>query len=172
MQMMHADFRFRCYHGDGPDVVLWLRQQGVQGKLRREAGDEIVEFAVPAEWTAEETDRFARALVERITNEALGHLTRLRRSPSSRHIDDSILRRHDSGDVAHSNRIPRRPTEAVPHSPYLDAEQAATYLGTTLSSLYGLVERRRLRPLRGPRRRYRFTTEMLDEYLRGGEERR
>ena len=32
-------------------------------------------------------------------------------------------------------------------------------------SLYGLVERKRLTPLRGPRRTYRFTREQLDHYL-------
>ena len=51
-------------------------------------------------------------------------------------------------------------------SPYLDAQEAAAYLGINVKSLYGLVERRQLVPLRGPRRRYRFTVEMLDEYLR------
>ena len=51
-------------------------------------------------------------------------------------------------------------------SPYLDAETAASYLGITVSSLYGIVERGHLTPLRGPRRRYRFTKELLDEYLR------
>lgn len=51
-------------------------------------------------------------------------------------------------------------------SPYLDAKEAAFYLGTSASSLYGLVERRQIDPMRGPRRRYRFTKEMLDEYLK------
>jgi excisionase family DNA binding protein len=57
-------------------------------------------------------------------------------------------------------------------SPYLDAEQAAAYLGITVSSLYGIVERGHLIPLRGPRRRYRFTKELLDDYLRRRAERR
>ena len=51
-------------------------------------------------------------------------------------------------------------------SPYLNAEAAAEYLGINVKSLYGVVERRHLVPLRGPRRSYRFTKEMLDEYLR------
>jgi excisionase family DNA binding protein len=51
-------------------------------------------------------------------------------------------------------------------SPYMDSDEAAAYLGITVKSLYGQVERQRIRPLRGPRRTYRFTTEMLDEYLR------
>lgn len=50
-------------------------------------------------------------------------------------------------------------------SPYLDAVDAAEYLGVTVKSLYGVVERGHLVPLRGPKRRYRFTVEMLDEYL-------
>jgi excisionase family DNA binding protein len=53
-----------------------------------------------------------------------------------------------------------------PASPYLTAEEAARYLGISVKSLYGVVERRHLVPLRGPRRAYRFTTEILDEYLR------
>jgi excisionase family DNA binding protein len=49
---------------------------------------------------------------------------------------------------------------------FLNATQAADYLGVTRGSLYGLVERGRLTPFRGPRRRYRFTREMLDEYIK------
>ena len=50
-------------------------------------------------------------------------------------------------------------------SPYLDSRQAAEYLRITVKSLYALVETRQLTPLRGPRRTYRFTPEMLDNYL-------
>ena len=57
---------------------------------------------------------------------------------------------------------------SLKESPFLDAEQAAAYLGTTVSSLYGLVERRQIEPMRGPRRRYRFTKEILDGYLKRG----
>lgn len=53
-------------------------------------------------------------------------------------------------------------------SPYLDAEQAAAYLGISLKSLYGIVERGHLEPLRGPRRRYRFKATMLDDSLGRG----
>jgi len=53
-----------------------------------------------------------------------------------------------------------------PASPYLTAVEAAQYLGISIKSLYGAVERRHLVPLRGPRRSYRFTVEMLDEYLK------
>jgi excisionase family DNA binding protein len=55
-----------------------------------------------------------------------------------------------------------------PQSEYLDANAAAEYLGISLKSLYTLVERRRLIPLRGPRRTYRFTKGMLDAYLSSG----
>ena len=51
-------------------------------------------------------------------------------------------------------------------SPYLGANDAAEYLGITVSSLYAVVERGYLTPLRGPRRTYRFTREMLDDYLK------
>ena len=50
-------------------------------------------------------------------------------------------------------------------SPYFDSKQAAAYIGITVKSLYGLVERGQLKPLRGPRRTYRFRPEMLDKYL-------
>ena len=50
-------------------------------------------------------------------------------------------------------------------SQYLDAAGACDYLGITRDSLYGLVERNHVVPLRGPRRSYRFTPAMLDEYL-------
>jgi hypothetical protein len=58
---------------------------------------------------------------------------------------------------------PPRPTIA---SPYLDAKQAADYLGMTVKALYGHVERRKLRPLPGYKK-YRFTREQLDAFLRG-----
>jgi excisionase family DNA binding protein len=48
---------------------------------------------------------------------------------------------------------------------YFDSSQAADYLGITGASLYALVERKRLVPLRGPRRTYRFTRKQLDDYL-------
>jgi excisionase family DNA binding protein len=48
---------------------------------------------------------------------------------------------------------------------YFDSRQAAEYLGITAPSLYALVERKRLTPLRGPRRTYRFTRDQLDNYL-------
>ena len=50
-------------------------------------------------------------------------------------------------------------------SPYLQSQEAADYLGITVKSLYGLVERQQLVPLRGPKRTYRFTTEILDDYI-------
>ena len=56
-----------------------------------------------------------------------------------------------------------RPKQA---SPYLTAQQAADYLQLTVKALYGLVERRKLRPLPG-HRRYRFLPQQLDAYLRG-----
>jgi excisionase family DNA binding protein len=49
---------------------------------------------------------------------------------------------------------------------YLDCVQAANYLGVTRKSLYGLVERGRLKPLRGPRNKLLFTRELLDAYVR------
>jgi hypothetical protein len=48
---------------------------------------------------------------------------------------------------------------------YFDSRQAADYIGVTIASLYGLVERKRIVPLRGPRRTYRFTRKQLDHYL-------
>lgn len=72
-----------------------------------------------------------------------------------------------SGDrpLAVPDTIPTSGADGPSRSPYLDAGRAASYLGVTLNSLYGIVERGHLEPLRGPRRRYRFTTAMLDEYL-------
>lgn len=48
---------------------------------------------------------------------------------------------------------------------YFDSRQAADYIKVTAASLYGLVERKRIVPLRGPRRTYRFTRKQLDNYL-------
>jgi excisionase family DNA binding protein len=49
--------------------------------------------------------------------------------------------------------------------PYFDSSAACNYLGVSEQSLYGLGERKRLIPLRGPRRTYRFTRQQLDDYL-------
>ena len=62
--------------------------------------------------------------------------------------------------------MPVMPPAGKKKSPYMDAQEAADYLGITAKSLYGQVERRHIIPLRGPKGRYRFTREMLDEYLR------
>jgi excisionase family DNA binding protein len=59
-------------------------------------------------------------------------------------------------------------TRAVPavESPYLNADEAAAYLRVSVNALYGLVERRKLRPLPG-HRKYRFTRAILDAFLQG-----
>jgi excisionase family DNA binding protein len=61
--------------------------------------------------------------------------------------------------------IASQPRIPDPEPPHFDGGQAADYLGITMGSLQGLVDRRRLIPLRGPRNSYRFTREKLDEYL-------
>lgn len=75
-----------------------------------------------------------------------------------------------SDDACEPVALPRLRTMSQPEkpTPFLNANEAAAYLGTTVSSLYGLVERRQIEPLRGPRRRYRFTKEMLNQYLKRG----
>lgn len=77
------------------------------------------------------------------------------------HVDPPPQGPVTNGVVPQAGR--RRPKR---ESPYMDAQEAADYLGITAKSLYGQVERRHIIPLRGPRRQYRFTTDMLDEYLR------
>ena len=47
---------------------------------------------------------------------------------------------------------------------FYDAASAAHYLGMSVKQLYRAVEQGRLAPLRGPRRSYRFTKEILDTY--------
>lgn len=54
-------------------------------------------------------------------------------------------------------------------SPYLTAEQAAHYLRTTVKGIYSLLERRKLRKLPGSRT-VLFTPDLLDAYVRGGEQ--
>ncbi len=74
----------------------------------------------------------------------------------------------DTAPIDHASRIHCPPNQ----SPYLDSEQAAAYLGISVKSLYGQVERRRIVPFRGPKRQYRFTKDMLDEYLNRKETKR
>ena len=45
--------------------------------------------------------------------------------------------------------LPNPDTMQVTFSPYLDSAQAAAYLKISVGSLYGLVERRQMEPLRG-----------------------
>jgi excisionase family DNA binding protein len=66
----------------------------------------------------------------------------------------------------HRRRNVRPQPQQQPTSPYLNAQEAASYLGVTLKAMYGYVERGRLKPLPGTRR-YRFTRDQLDEFLRG-----
>lgn len=78
-----------------------------------------------------------------------------------RELEDRLIAVHDRwGDGAGRGRESHGP------SPYLDAEQAAAYLGVTIKSLYGLKERGRLKSLPGSRR-LRFTIEMLDRFMKG-----
>lgn len=91
--------------------------------------------------------------------------------PCRRQADEAGTPQAPSGKAVAHRPLPNPDTISVSgvngrcRSPYLDAEEAAAYLGISVKSLYGIVERGRLEPLRGPRRRYRFTTVMLDEYL-------
>jgi hypothetical protein len=63
-------------------------------------------------------------------------------------------------------RLPKSVEAPAITSPYLNAAEAAAYLRINVNALYSLVERRKLKPLPG-HRRYRFTVEILDAYLRG-----
>jgi excisionase family DNA binding protein len=64
------------------------------------------------------------------------------------------------------NSAPQPSAAGVVESPYLTADEAAAYLRTNVNALYSLVERRKLAPLPG-HRKYRFTRDMLDNFLRG-----
>jgi excisionase family DNA binding protein len=114
--------------------------------------------------SSDQPDDLARSSVlvhvVELGNETLDCLRRLT-ALLERHSDQPFTPTQH-GSVSESPTIP---------CPYLDAKEAAAYLGTTLSSLYGLVERKQIDPDRGPRRRYRFTTEMLDAYLKRGKKR-
>ena len=77
---------------------------------------------------------------------------------------ESMNVRAEAKPVKPQRREPT-PRPAI-QSPYLDAQQAADYLGLTVKALYGHVERRKLQRLPGLRR-YRFTKEQLDAFLRG-----
>lgn len=57
------------------------------------------------------------------------------------------------------------PEPPAVESPYLDSGKAAAYLGIDVKQLYRQVELGKLKPLRGPRNSYRFTQQMLDDYL-------
>ena len=52
-------------------------------------------------------------------------------------------------------------------SPYLNAEEAAAYMRTTVQGVYSLVKRRKIRAMPGRPGRLLFTRAALDKYLNG-----
>jgi excisionase family DNA binding protein len=91
--------------------------------------------------------------------------------PSERqlHLPD-LLPNGDAGEGRPASEVVSlplsHPTETKqPHSPWLNAQEAAAYLRVSLKSLYSQVERGNLKPGRGPRRRLLFKKEMLDRYV-------
>ena len=118
----------------------------------RSSGGGMGSATVVVELGQETLERLDRLL------SSLGARSLGRRIASSQGVDSAVnvnVRRNALSGLPGEGRT----------SPYLDAEAAAEYLGINVKSLYGVVERRHLVPLRGPRRSYRFTREMLDEYL-------
>ena len=88
------------------------------------------------------------------------------RAPNTKPMSSEVL----ADVVSRLERLERKASRPVEiptiETPYLNAEESAAYLRLeTVKALYGLVERRRLIPLRGPRRRIRFTKDMLDQYM-------
>ena len=65
-----------------------------------------------------------------------------------------------------TNEVKAVQTKSI-ESPYLTAEEAATYLRTTIQGIYSLVKRRKVRPMPGRPGRLLFTREELDRYLSG-----
>lgn len=110
--------------------------------------------------------------LERIALALEGVRAECRRIADSIEVRPPIPRVQVAGPQGHDSLTSQVPLAAQEQprppsrSPYLAAGEAAEYLGITVSSLYGVVERGHLMPLRGPRRSYRFTESMLDEYLK------
>lgn len=104
-------------------------------------------------------------------------LRQVKHLPSSvaGYVDESLKQFHGDRLAVLENRIASLEARLDGHanhkpvveSPYLTADEAADYLRITLNGLYGLVERKKLKPLPG-HRKLRFTREMLDKYLKGG----
>ena len=55
----------------------------------------------------------------------------------------------------------------LPASPYLTAREAAIYLRTTIQAIYGLVKRRRIKPMPGRPGRLLFRRQDMDDFLNG-----
>jgi excisionase family DNA binding protein len=53
----------------------------------------------------------------------------------------------------------------ISSSKWLNSSEAAKYLGISVKSVYRIVELKQIVPARATRRQYRFTQEMLDQYL-------
>ncbi|WP_435017983.1 helix-turn-helix domain-containing protein [Tundrisphaera sp. TA3] len=126
----------------------WRRLEKRIGKLAYEAGiePELARKLVEERLAVE----IAEAVVDEFRREA-GHL-------ASRSLEIGLV---TDGEVGN-----RRGPEPRVSTPYLDVDQAASYLKKTPKAIYGLIERGRLKKMPGSRVCY-FTREMLDEFLKG-----
>lgn len=64
----------------------------------------------------------------------------------------------------HEDDLGSKTTAAAIDSPYLTAEEAASYLRTTVQGIYSLVKHGKLQPMPGCRK-LRFTRQALDKAL-------
>ncbi len=129
-------------------------------------------------WTVEEFAAFAKVGVEQVRDWMAAGLPVLSLPDGSVRISEAAADEW-AKHLARQSLVPTQPlvesnvgTQKRPQaggieSPYLDAEQAAAYLGLpSVKALYGLRDRGRLKPLPG-HRRLRFTKQQLDNYLEG-----
>jgi hypothetical protein len=131
----------RHYRLKGNSILEFVVQRGRKG-----VGDQV--------WTDEEFCKFFK-----ITKETLqAWIAQGLKIKAC--LDDSLRITETAVDEFFRGR--------VIESPYLTAEQAASYLHTTIKGIYSLLERRKLHKLPGSRI-VLFTRDLLDAYVQGGE---
>lgn len=129
-------------------------------------------------WTVEEFAAFAKVGVEQVQEwmaaglpvlwlaDGTVRISEAAADEWAKHLARQSLTQPQPAVMANGGTQQRVQAGSV-ESPYLDAEQAAAYLGLpSVKALYGLRDRGKLKPLPG-HRRLRFTKEQLDNYIHG-----
>jgi hypothetical protein len=157
---MGAEFRFVCSDGGAPAFVGWLLSHGVTAMMGTEQANEFVEFDVPAGWSAEEFEEFARLLIQYIHKQAAAKLAALRGQPDGAFAAPSM--------ADHLRRIADHFDPPPPDK--VDSRYIADRLGCTTTWIADLVRKGEI-PKRcivagtGNGKPWKFHRDLIDRWI-------